>query len=386
MTMTRSIACLTLLAGLSLAVLCPAEEDALKGADSSVPAIDDKQIAQLIKQLDAEKADTRDAATAELRKIGAPALPILEKTLADPPSIEAKFRIQTAIDGIKLDLARQQALAIDDILAQAKSAQKEGWDKGMLERQLDALVRILAEESGNKELKLPVTFAELGKAQGAGVGIPGRGTLIKEKRSKIPHVDKSIVLCDSIADVSFARNSIIIAPVGVCTSHCENCLIITGRLAVANNATNSVLLCNSRVETSFARGSILAGPEEVTVSHAESTVFVNSKPPMPRFAGEDPRMTNKAVEVNGIKFGEKAPQDPLDGKLILTLATQQDQALALFKLPDGSGEYVARYEQEIKTPQGQPIESLQGWKLIYAGNRLAVFANGDEIACVRLGM
>jgi hypothetical protein len=316
-----------------------------------------------------------------LRKIGAAALSTLEKTLADPPSIEAKFRIQSAIDGIKLDMARQQALAIDDILAQAKAAQKEGWDKAILEKQLDALVRILAEESGNKELKLPVTFGELGQLAVAGIA---RGVLIKEKRTKVTHVDKSIVLCGSIADVSHARNSIIIAPVAVCTSHCDNCLIITGRLAVASSASNSVLLCNSRIETSFSRGSILAGPEEVTVSHAESTVFVNSKLPPPRFAG-DPRATNKSVELQGIKFGEKSPEDPLVGKLTLTLSTQQDQGLALFKLPDGTGEFVARYEQEIKTPQGQPIESLQGWKLIYAGNRLAVFANGEEIACVRQG-
>jgi hypothetical protein len=97
-------------------------------------------------------------------------------------------------------------------------------------------------------------------------------------------------------------------------------------------------------------------------------------------------MANKSVELKGIIFGAKAPKCPLEGKLTLTLAIERDEPLALFKLPDGTGEYVARYEQEIKTPQGQAIETLKGWKLIYAGNRLAVFANGDEIACVRQGM
>ena len=342
----------------------------------------ESRIAELIKQLDAEKVDQREAATAELRKIGAPALAILEKTLADPPSIEAKFRIQTAIDGIKLDLARKEALKIDDILAQAKAAQKEGWDKQVLEGQLDRLVRILAAETDKKDLKLPVTFGEI--SQGA-MGPFGRSTLLKDKRVKVSSVEKSIVLCESVSDISSARNSIIIAPVAACISHCDNCLIIAGRLAAVSHVQNSIVLCNSRFEGSYVQQSILAGPEEVNLSHAQGTVLVNSPPPK-RPIPANPNEPNASVEVQGITFGEKSPPNPLAGKLTLTLTTQQDQALALFKLPDGSGEYVARYEQEIKTPQGETIESLKGWRLIHAGNRLAVFANGEEIACVRQGM
>ncbi len=363
----------TLLFGLALA----AQEQEPKPTNR-LPA-DEKRLGELIKQLDAEKAEQREAATAELRKIGEPALPTLEKTLTDPPSIEAKFRIQTAIDGIKLDQARSEALKIDDILAQAKAAQKEGWDKATLEAQLDRLVRILNAETGKKDFKLPVTFAEAGQAP---MGPFGRSSLLKEKRVKISSVEKSIVLCDSVADISVARNSIVIAPVAACISHCDNCLVIAGRLAAASHVQNSIVLCNSRFEGSFIQQSILAGPEEVTLSHAQGTVLVNSPPPKRQFPA-NPREPNSSVEVQGITFGEKSPPNPLDGKLTLTLATQQDQALALFKLPDGTGEYIARYEQEIKTPQGQPIESLKGWKLIYAGNRLAVFANGEEIACVR---
>jgi hypothetical protein len=197
-------------------------------------------------------------------------------------------------------------------------------------------------------------------------------------------VDKSIVLCDSVADISIARNSIIIARVAACISHCENCIVIAGRLAAASHVQNSVVLSNSRYEGSFVQQSIVAGPEEVNFSHAQGTVLVNSQPPQRRFP-VNPREPNTAVEVQGVTFGEKSPANPLEGKLTLTLAAQYDQGLALFKLPDGTGEYVARYEQEIKTPQGELIESLKGWKLIYAGNRLAVFANGEEIACVRQG-
>ncbi|HUE69585.1 MAG TPA: hypothetical protein VMP01_01750 [Pirellulaceae bacterium] len=344
---------------------------------------DQMRISELIKQLDAEKADQREAATAELRKIGAAALATLEKTLADPPSIEAKFRIQTAIDGIKLDLARRNALKIDDILAQAKAAQKEGWDKQTLQSQLERLIETLAAETGKKDLKLPVRFADLGQAP---MGPFARGTLIKERRVKTSMVEGSIVLADSIAEVSMLRNSIVIAPVAAIIGSCENSLVVAGQLVNVSSPRGSVILCNSRLEGSFVRDSILAGPEGVQVSHAEGSTFVNSAIPM-RPGGLPPgRAENKSVEAQGIVFGAKAPQSPLEGKLTITLATQQGEALALFKLPDGTGEFVARYEQEIKTPQGQPIESLQGWKLIYAGNRLAVFANGEEIACVRQGM
>ncbi len=370
------------LAALAILFLWGTSILAQESTPSSPPAADQARIAELIKQLDAEMADARESATAELRKIGEPALAMLETTLADPPSIEVKFRAQTAIDGIKLDLARKQALKIDDILAEARAAQKEGWDKKTLEAQLDALVRILAEETGKKDLKLPVTFAELGQAP---MGPFSRGTLVKEKRVQISSVEKSIVLCDSVADISIARNSIIIARVAACISHCDNCIVIAGRLAAVSHAQGSVVLCNSRLEGSYAQKSILAGPAEVNLSHAQGTVLVNSPAPQRHFPA-NPREPNASVEVQGITFGEKSPPNPLEGKLTLTLATQQDQALVLFKLPDGSGEYVSRYDQEIKTPQGQPIESLQGWKLIYAGNRLAVFANGDEIACVRQGM
>jgi hypothetical protein len=351
------------------------------GKDPS-PA-DQQRIADLIKQLDAEGADAREAATTELRKIGEPALAALEKTLADPPSIEVKFRAQSAIDGIKLDLVRKQALKIDDILAQAKAAQAKDWNPKTLEAQLDALIRVLAAETGKKDLKLPVTFAELGQAP---MGPFARGTLLKEKRVKTSMVDRSIVLADSIAEVSLARNSIIIAPVAAIVSSCENSLVISGQLVNVPSPRGSVILCNTRLESLLVRDSVLGCPQGVQVSHAQGSTFVNSAIPM-RPGGLAPGgAENKSVEVQGIVFGAKAPPSPLEGKLTITLATQQDQALALFKLPDGTGEYVARYEQEIKTPQGKPIEALQGWRLIYAGNQLAVFSKGDEIACVRVGM
>jgi hypothetical protein len=364
---------------LAMASVLAGQEAGRLDAAADVP----QRVADLIQRLDAPKAEDRDAASAELRKIGEPALPFLEKTVADPPSIEVKFRAQEAIDGIKLDLSRKEALKIDDILAQAGEAQKPGWDGKGLESQLDALVRVLGAETGRNDFKLPVTLKDL-QQPAAGIG-NNQGVLLKDKRVKVSSIDKSIVLCDSVADISFARNSIIIARVAACLSQCENCLVIAGRLAVCSQVQSSVVLCNARVESSFVRQSVVAGPEQVTTSIAESSVFVNGPAPGRRIPG-DPREPNCSVEVKGIVFGNKSAANRLEGKLTLTLAMQYDQAIALFKLPDGTGEYVARYEQEIKTPQGQPIESLKGWKLIYAGNRLAVFANGEEIGWARQGM
>lgn len=343
-----------------------------------------ERIAALIKQLDAEKAGDREAATDELRKMGEPALAPLEKVLADPPSIEVKFRAQSAIDGIKLDLVRKQALKIDDILAQAKAAQSKDWDSKTLQAQLDRLVEALAAETGKKDLQLPA------KPTGAGMAAPPmtpfvQGAFLKDKRLRIAHCQKSVILADTFAVVGHANDCIIIGRQAVCVAHSTNCILIAGQLLDVSHATNSVLLCNSRTGVSHARDSMLAGPEALEISSAYRTTFLNARAPM-QFGGVPERMANKSVDLQGIHFGAKAPKCSLEGKLTLTLAIERDEPLALFKLPDGTGEYVARYEQEIKTPQGEPIESLAGWKLIYAGNRLAVFAKGEEIAYVRQGM
>src|SRR5687768_6932947 len=122
-------------------------QDQPPAPDKQPTAAAAERIAELIAQLDADKSEAREAATAELRKIGQPAVAALEKTLADPPSIEVKFRAQAALDGIRLDVARSQALAIDDILAQATAAQEKDWDPQVLAAQLENLVRILAEET-----------------------------------------------------------------------------------------------------------------------------------------------------------------------------------------------------------------------------------------------
>ena len=359
---------------LTLAPLVIGVGSVLFGQEPSPVEPDPARIADLIKQLDADDANAREAATEELRKVGEAALPALEKILADPPSVEVKFRAQEAIDGIKLDLVRKQALRIEDIVAQAKAAQKEGWDRKTLDVRLERLIETLAAETGNKDLALP-------GAGRSGGGPLVQGALIKDRRVKLGQCRGSIILADTIAEVDHAYGSVIIARGAVCVAHSTNSIIIAGHVVDVSHSTKSVLLSNWNTIVSHAHDSILAGRERVEVSHADGTAFLNSPAPPDRpFPG---RAANTFVKIKGITFGETISRQHLGGSMTITQTVptrdNPNTGLALFNLANGTGEYVARVEQEIKTPEGIPIETLKGWRLIYAGNDHAIFSNGDDI-------
>ena len=68
------------------------------------------------------------------------------------------------------------------------------------------------------------------------------------------------------------------------------------------------------------------------------------------------------------------------------------QRLSLSRTPPAAGavlrfadrRYVADLDQPIVDEAGRAVEGLEGWKLNYAGDELAVFARGDAEAVVRL--
>jgi hypothetical protein len=63
-----------------------------------VPVVEEKEIAALLANLEADDFKTREQATQELEKIGEQALPVLKKALADKPSLEARKRIERLVE------------------------------------------------------------------------------------------------------------------------------------------------------------------------------------------------------------------------------------------------------------------------------------------------
>ncbi len=70
-------------------------------AERLCPPGDAKRIAPLVKELESSDFETRQRATADLRRFGEAALPALEKALAGEPSLDAKRRIEGIIERVK---------------------------------------------------------------------------------------------------------------------------------------------------------------------------------------------------------------------------------------------------------------------------------------------
>jgi hypothetical protein len=63
-----------------------------------VPVVEEKEIAALLANLEADDFKTREQATQELEKVGEQALPVLKKALAAKPSLEARKRIERLVE------------------------------------------------------------------------------------------------------------------------------------------------------------------------------------------------------------------------------------------------------------------------------------------------
>ncbi len=85
----------------------------LRGTLKPVPAGDEKRIARLIKELDADDFGTREKASAELIEVGEPAAPALREALGGTPSAEVRARIRRLLDrfggkAVSADLVRRE--------------------------------------------------------------------------------------------------------------------------------------------------------------------------------------------------------------------------------------------------------------------------------------
>jgi hypothetical protein len=343
-----------------------------KPAPSSEPL--EQRIARLVEELDAPRFDTREAATVALTEIGEPARIALEAALKDPPSLEVQVRARKALESIQLESIKRNGVHLDDVLEQVRLANRQQLNADGLQARLLRFVQVLAEAGATKNFKLPARFRDVQ---------PGRDDRIANRLLIIDGVCKchiaqnSIILADTAAEVSIAQDSIIIARVAANVNMASNCLVIAGQSLDCSHAGNSVLLSGNAGSLSVGDNSVFGCAGECSLSMGRSTTLLNCRPHEPR--RDD---GSRFVKTEGIVLRVVPPPNPLADKIAVTFSLQTNNGPVLFRLLRGGGEYVARTGQPIKAPDGTEIPELKGWKVRYAGARMAVFTDGEQQVCM----
>lgn len=349
--------------------------------DKISPATD--AVTALIKQLDAESYQDREAAVTALVKLGEAARLPLEAALRDKTA-RAELHLRAGEVIVQLEVARKRrdAVSLAAIIEQARLANQGKMDAEKLNAMLTQLVKVWSDVTGSPQA-LPVQLKD-SAPEGAGLhdGRSSRNALIKLDAGQITSVHKSIVLAETAVDITSARDSIIIAGVRIEVTSASNCILIAGHdLSVSSGDRNSLLLAGGVLEGSFLNNSVFGAPRGTRVSSATNAISLNSPVGERRFAERDPARVPHMVMSEAISLEMPAYQSALDDVIqVTTVMRTRTEAIALFNRKKGDGEYVARQGQTLRFPDGKAIPELTGWKLIYCGSNYAVFKEEDRHA------
>jgi hypothetical protein len=262
--------------------------------------------------------------------------------------------------------------------------QNDDFSDKTLEAWLDKLIADLAAATGDKELALPVRFADV-KPAAAG-DRPKKGLLFT-KGGDLNHVQNSIIFCDGDIKVSFAFNSVIVARGTVYTAHAHECVVISGsfvhvshcdsgrRAAAAAGGVaprRSIILSRGMADVSHANSCILYAPLGIEVGHADGCSFINRAAPDGR--GIPGRAANVRVDM---------PIPPLEaiklhamGKQVDFLGVLDSDKGAVIRF-DGK-RYVLEPDAEIVDESGKQVEKLAGWKLAFVNSGVLVLRRGES--------
>lgn len=258
---------------------------------------------------------------------------------------------------------------------------KEDFSDKTLETWLDKLIVELAKSTGDKDLALPVRFADVKPA--AAVARPQK-VLLFTKGGNIGHVQDSVILCDGNLKVSFAFNSVIIARGPVEVAHARESVVISGsfvhvshcdngpRAAAAGGAPRrSIILSRGMVDLGFANSCVLFAPLGIECSHASGCSFINQAAPAAR--GVPDSKANVRVVMAGPPL-ETMRQHPL-GKQVEFVGVLDSDEGAVVRF-DGK-RYVVEKDAEILDESGKPVEKLAGWKLAFVNSSVLILGRGD---------
>ena len=361
----------------------------LLAARADEPAAKNKErVAALIRDLGSDDYTTREIASAELLKQGEPALAALKAAAATTKSLEARERANQLIHDITVWGGPRKEIHLADVFEQVKLACRakdsaKACADGRLEKLLVRWERVLGDAAAGKDRPLPiqfdqVRFAEHDSNERHGGGIVTNKLLIG-KRIQTSIAQYSILLADESVEVSSAQNCIIIARIAARVSNSTNCLIISGCTLEVSIDNGSALLCAGDANFSIINDSICAVGGQLQTSIPKNVTAVNSQ-----IANRPGREINRTVRVPELRVEGPGAASPLADRIDITSGFREGDGIALFRLANGKGEYVARYGQKINDPDGRPIAELAGWTLRYANERLTVFSNGDDFCMLRI--
>jgi len=282
------------------------------------------------------------------RPVGLPA----GDTKTGPVRVETLIRLATGPDGETPAQARVRAARFD--------------------REIERLLVLLSHGS-RLEIKPPARMSDLPVLQAAET------------------LDGGYVHLAGGEQVKSAKSSIVVLERATMAS-AENCIVIVPSVARINSVKNSVVLARYDFSTSaddsvvlssfelFLNGSrnVCGASREIRSEHGiYHTLFVNTKI-------DDWSVENKsrAVHVPGLEL-TPAFDNSLNDVAKLTFAVRYPEKIALLRMKDGKGEYVARYGQPVLDPHGRPVAAFDGWQLDFAWE-YAVFVKDGRYAMMEV--
>jgi hypothetical protein len=355
------------------------------GLADQPPAADRERIATLIRDLDANEYSAREAASAELLKLGEPAVPAIKAALRNSPSAEVRARADRLVREIIVWGDSPHELSLPQILEQAKQAAQakdpaKAGDDGKLEKLLDCWAQVLGQASGQTGIRPPVRFADVKFARYEQRGEEGgawRDSLLILHRARLKSAVRCVILADELVEIDHAEDCIILTRAAAKLDHCGNSVVIAGQLIQATGAYGSILIAGSVVDLSNASDSVVAGADDVSAQFVSNVSAVNS------------RVDQNALQ-NGIRrvrlpelhFAKGEPKNPLAERVRLIETLWEGDPVARVRVK-GAADQIVKYGKAIVGPDAHSVAELKGWTLCFANRGVAVFTDGDDSATLR---
>ena len=284
--------------------------------------------------------------------------------------------------------------AIKAVRDAAKSGdwRKPAWKDPAIALMLEGLIDQTRQATGEKELKVPVDFADVKPLEGNQVQRITGALIVAAGDFSGASASKSIILVDGNAKIPFADHCVIIARGAVYVAHGSANTIVAGHYITVSHDGNirpgdapsrSLLFSGGVLDIAHAKRTICSAPDLVAISHANGVTFLNS--PNVK-AGQGREVPNQSID-NAKLLSAPAPlANPLLGKLKVTQVVKgNDAGRGTMAVLDHAGvEIVARPAAPIKDGAGKVLDGLDGWTLSFVADDFALFTNGTQDAAFHI--
>lgn len=342
-----------------------------------------------------------------------------------------------AADDPKLPPPQGQLQAVLERIRQhaAIDAWKQpGFKDDAIEAWLDKLLASIGKAAEIQDLKLPVRLKDVQpkEPQPDARGVPKlTGALVVAKNVdwKAADVTGCVILADGDVDVAIARNSVIVAR-GIVTIHgiSAACVIAAGTLVKvgdfdgqpANPGNGSIIVSRGWADLGRrASGTIVAAHEGIVTGDTTGAIFINApvpQPPVPPAGGRGgfvggfgrrdtasrsikvPDLPLEALRIHplgeklkvlGVLYGDAptastprgAPRPPPTTISALNRGGLEPTTI-IFQFE--GRRYFADVGRPILDEAGDPVAALQGWKLIWLANQLAILSGPEAVTVLRM--